>query len=318
MRAGEARGEHHLFAWLVVDGDTRATPSASLSRGLERFGEALLHVGANPQRSTTASIVCFLFLSSFGGSIELGDDAVDPRADETLATQFCETRAVFAFALADHRRQHHDARLAGSASTWSTIWLTVCAASGMTVIRAARLADACKQQAQVVVDFGDRADRRARVVRGRFLFDRDRRRQTFDVVDVGLFHHRQELPRIGRQRFDVAALAFRVQRIERQRRLSGPGQAGDDDSLSRGIVRSKFFRLWVRAPRSVMLSTDPSAQRKPEKIRATIPAPQGALSLTPDSAGAVCFRGTMRYAAASHDHRHTRTDPWRGASTKSF
>jgi hypothetical protein len=97
------------------------------------------------------------------------------------------------------------------------------------MIDAVRIADAREQQAQVVVDLGDRADGRARVVRRRLLLDRDRRRQPFDQIDVGLFHQLQELPRVGRQRLDVAALPLRIQRVERERALARPGQAGDDD-----------------------------------------------------------------------------------------
>ena len=99
------------------------------------------------------------------------------------------------------------------------------------MVRAARDAGARVQQAQVVVDLGDRADRRAGIVRGRFLLDRDRRRQAVDVIDVGLFHHRQELPGVGRQRLDVAALALGVDRVERERGLAGAGQAREDDQL---------------------------------------------------------------------------------------
>ena len=99
------------------------------------------------------------------------------------------------------------------------------------MLGAARDADARVQQAQVVVDLGDGADGGARVVRGRLLLDRDRRRQAFDVVDVGLLHHRQELPRVRGQRFDVAALAFGVQRVERERRLARARQSRDHDQL---------------------------------------------------------------------------------------
>ncbi len=99
------------------------------------------------------------------------------------------------------------------------------------VVRAVRRADPREQQPQVVVDLGDGADRRARVVARRLLLDRDRRRQTFDQVDVGLLHQLQELPRVRRQRLDVAPLAFGVQRVERERRLAGARQAGDDDQL---------------------------------------------------------------------------------------
>ena len=97
------------------------------------------------------------------------------------------------------------------------------------VIGTARLADAGKQQPQIIVDLGDGADRRTWIVRGRFLLDGNRWRQTFDVIDVGLFHDRQKLPRIGRQRFDVATLAFGVDGVKGQRGLAGAGQAGDHD-----------------------------------------------------------------------------------------
>ncbi len=99
------------------------------------------------------------------------------------------------------------------------------------VIGAAWRAGAREQQAQVVVDFGYRADRRARVVRRRFLLDGDRGRQPVDMIDIGFFHHRQELPGIGGQRFDVAALAFGVDRVECERRFAGTGQPGNHDQL---------------------------------------------------------------------------------------
>ena len=41
----------------------------------------------------------------------------------------------------------------------------------------------------------------------------------------------QELARVSGQRFDIAALAFRVQGVEGQRRLAGAGQAGNHDQL---------------------------------------------------------------------------------------
>ena len=96
------------------------------------------------------------------------------------------------------------------------------------------MADPRPQQAQVVVDLGDRADRRPRVPRGGLLVDRDRRRQPLDRVDVGLVHLAQELPRVGRQRLDVAALALGVDRVEGKARLTGPGEPGDDDQ---GVAR---------------------------------------------------------------------------------
>ena len=204
--------------------DTRRDAVGERDRGFERFGEPLLCVVAHAQPVDDRFDRVLLVLVERRRMIEVGDDAVDARPDESVGDEFAEHVLVFAFAIGDHRREHHDARIARQREHLVDHLTDGLRRERLTVVRAARLADAREQQAQVVVDFGDRADGRARVVRRRFLFDRDRRRQPFDVVDVGLFHHRQELPRVRRQRFDVATLAFRVQRIERERRLARPGQ----------------------------------------------------------------------------------------------
>ena len=99
----------------------------------------------------------------------------------------------------------------------------------LAAVVAVGLADPRPEQAQVVVDLGDGADRRARVARGRLLVDRDRRREPLDRVDVGLLHLAQELARVGRQRLDVAALALGVDRVEGEARLARAREPGDDD-----------------------------------------------------------------------------------------
>ena len=83
-----------------------------------------------------------------------------------------------------------------------------------------RLTDAREEQTQVVVDFRHRADGRARIVADALLVNRNRGRQSFDLIHVGLFHLPEELARVRAQRFDVAALSFRVDRIERERRFA--------------------------------------------------------------------------------------------------
>ena len=114
------------------------------------------------------------------------------------------------------------------------------------MVRAVRIADARIQEAQVVVDLGDRAHGRARVVRRRLLLDRDRRRQAFDQIDVGLVHQLQELPRVRRKRLDIATLPFRVQRIECERALARAGQAGDHDQPMPRQVEVQVLQI-VRA-----------------------------------------------------------------------
>ena len=95
--------------------------------------------------------------------------------------------------------------------------------------RAVRHAGARVEQAQVVVHLGDRADGRARVAVRRLLVDRHRRGQALDEVDVRLVHLAEELPGVRRERLDVPALALGEDRVEREARLPGPGQAGEHD-----------------------------------------------------------------------------------------
>ena len=121
-----------------------------------------------------------------------------------------------------------------SVITWSTICSTDWPAIGAPQLWQCGMADPRPQQAQVVVDLGDRPDRRPRVARGRLLVDRDRRREALDRVHVGLVHLAQELAGVGRQRLDVAALALGVDRVEGKARLTGPGEPGDDDQ---GVAR---------------------------------------------------------------------------------
>ncbi len=124
---------------------------------------------------------------------------------------------MLALALADNRRQQHELAAFGQRQ-----YLIDHLADGLcfqrrVMVRAAGRADPRIEQTQVVVDLGDGAHGGARVVRGRFLLDRDRRGEPLNGVDVGLFHHREELARIRRKRFDVTALAFCVESVECQR-----------------------------------------------------------------------------------------------------
>src|SRR5205085_3775087 len=88
----------------------------------------------------------------------------------------------------------------------------------------------------VVVDFGDRRDRRARVAAGGLLLDRNGRREAVDMLDVRLLHHLQELARIGGEALDVTALAFGIDGVEREARLARAAEAGDHRQAFAGDV----------------------------------------------------------------------------------
>ncbi len=78
-------------------------------------------------------------------------------------------------------------------------------------------AAAREQQTEVIVDLGCRGHGGPRVAGRVLLLDGDGRRQTVDQVHVRLLDAFQELPGIGRKRFDVTALPFRIDGVESKR-----------------------------------------------------------------------------------------------------
>ena len=164
------------------------------------------------------------------GHIRRLDDApVDAESHIALRLHRLEQLDELALAVAHHRREHHQLRLLGQRQHRVDHLADALRLQRQAVVRAVRRAGAGEEQAQVVVDLGDRAHRRARVVAGGLLLDRDRRRQALDHVDIGLVHQLQELARIGREALDIAALPFGIERVEGQAGLARARQPGDDD-----------------------------------------------------------------------------------------
>ena len=185
-------------------------------------------------RSTTTSTSCFFFLSSARRLGERDDLAVDAGAGEALALHLAEQLEVLALAAADDGASTWNRVPSGSWRSRSTICCGVCRPIGSPQLDAVRAARAGVQQAQVVVDLGDGADGRAGVAVRGLLVDGDRGRQALDEVDVRLVHLAEELPGVGAERLHVAALALGEDRVEGQRRLAGPRQAGEHDE---GVAR---------------------------------------------------------------------------------
>ncbi|RYG87932.1 ABC transporter ATP-binding protein [bacterium] len=99
------------------------------------------------------------------------------------------------------------------------------------------------QQLQVIVQLGHGADRRTRAAHRVGLVDRDGGRDAGDRVDLRAIHAIEELPRVRRERLDVAALAFRIERVEHQRRLAAAGHAGDDRQLAERQVEIDVAKI---------------------------------------------------------------------------
>ena len=214
---------------LAVDHRDLDEPVRELDRGLDRVGEPLAQVVLHDEAVDHDRDVVLELLVERRRVLDQVRLAVDADAREPLAAQVLEHVLELALAPAHDGGVDREARAGGQREHLVDDLLGGLARDRPAADRAVRMPDAGVQEPQVVRDLGDRADRRARVARGRLLIDRDRRREALDGVDVGLVHLPEELPRVRRERLDVASLPLRVERVECQRRLAGAREAGDAD-----------------------------------------------------------------------------------------
>src|SRR2546422_11383426 len=91
------------------------------------------------------------------------------------------------------------------------------AGDGLAAAGTMRDADGAVNHTEIVVDFGDGADGRARRARGGLLLDGDGRREPLDGVHVRPLHLIQELTRVRRERLDIAPLPLGIDRSEERR-----------------------------------------------------------------------------------------------------
>ena len=232
VRAGEPLGVATLAVRVVVRQvdeveDHHATGQAQCR--LDRVGDALLagRLGRQPVDNGLDRVLLLLLQPRRVG--ERVHDAVHPDPRVPLDLQVVEQVDVLAFSLPDHRGQDLEPGAFGHLENAIDDLLRGLLGDRFPTDGAMRPADAGEQQPEVVVDLGDRADRRARVAARRLLIDRHRRGQPLDEVHVRLVHLPEELPRVCGQRLHVATLALGEDRVESQARLAGAGQAGEDD-----------------------------------------------------------------------------------------
>ncbi len=226
----------------------RHDPVRQRSSGLDRVDEALAHVSAhhqavNDDRDLVPDVAVEVEIV-----LETVQLAVDDDPREALRAQVLEQLAELPLAAADDGRQDHEARALSELEDLVGDLLDRLPGDRLAANVAVRHADARPQQAQVVVDLRDRANRRARVARGRLLVDRDRRREPLDRVHVGLVHLPEELARVRRQRLDVAPATLRVDRVEGKRGLAGAREPGQhDERVARQRQRDVLEVVLARA-----------------------------------------------------------------------
>src|SRR5690606_8603454 len=108
---------------------------------------------------------------------EIAHFAVDARAHEACLPDVFENLLVAALTILNHRREDLDPRPFRPALDRFDDLLSRLRLDALATHGAVGDADPRVEQAQIVVNFGDGADGRARVVADAFLVNRDRRRQ---------------------------------------------------------------------------------------------------------------------------------------------
>src|SRR5205809_149078 len=83
--------------------------------------------------------------------------------------------------------------------------------------RIVRLTNGGEKNSQVIVYLSRGRDGRPWIGAGATLLDRDGGRQSFDEIDIRLFHLIEELPRVRGEALDVTPLALRIKSVESQR-----------------------------------------------------------------------------------------------------
>ena len=195
VRAGHPLGEAALplrVARLAVDELDDEQPPGQAERGLDGVGEPALcrgvvrTLGHEPVDDDVDGVLDLLL--ELRGVGEGHDLAVDPGPCETLALQLGEQVDVLALAGADDGSEHLEAGLLGQLEEAVDDLLRALPGDRLAARRAVRAPGSREEQAQVVVDLGDRADRGPGVAVGRLLVDGHRRGQPLDEVDVRLVH----------------------------------------------------------------------------------------------------------------------------------
>ena len=219
---------------------------AHAQHGLDAFGQALGDVGAHLDAVDHHVHVVLVVFFQLGQLFVLVQLAVHTKAHIALRQHLCEQLVELALFLSGEWCQQHQARAFGQLQDGIHHLAHGLRRQRHAVLGAVRRARARPQQAQVVVDFRHRAHGGARVVAGGFLLDGNGGRQALDQIHVGFIEPPQKLPRVGREAFHIAALAFGVQRVKRQAGLARARQPGNHHQLVAWNVEVDVFQV-VRA-----------------------------------------------------------------------
>lgn len=127
---------------------------------------------------------------------EPDDLAIDAGPQVAAFEHVLKEVLVFSLLPAHHGRQDQETRAGGQRENAIEDLFARLRGDGPIAIRAMSLTDARVENAKVIVNLGDGANRGARIFTGGFLLNADRGRQPAEVIDVGFLELAKKLTRV--------------------------------------------------------------------------------------------------------------------------
>ena len=192
--------------------------------------------------------------------------AIDDHQAAALFAYFGQNKIEFLAVDLEHRRAHFDFRAFRQRQNDFKDTAGTEAGHALASTRAVRCGHRREEQVEVAGDVGHGADGRSRIAADGLLFDRDDGREAEDEVHVRLCDLSDKALGVARQRFEIAALAFRIDGVERQAGFPGTGETRYDDQpvswefdrdISSDCERARPAPRWCFAALVSILSAAP-------------------------------------------------------------
>ena len=189
-------------------------PLGQLQRLLETIRQPCLDASLHRDAVHHHLDVVLVFLVENGRVLDGIKLAIHPQPRIARALPLGDFLAIFALAPAYHRRQQIGPRPLGQSHHPIHHLRNGLRRNRQPGRGRIRHPHPRPQQAHIIVNLGHRRHGRTRIATGGLLLDADRRAQPIDMLDIGLLHHLQKLPRIGAQRFHIAPLPLGIDRVK--------------------------------------------------------------------------------------------------------
>lgn len=163
-----------------------------------------------------------------------GDFAIDAEADEAGLDEFFEAVGHIETTLDGEGSDEEELRVGFHPEDRLNDFLGGLGSDRVEAGGAVHLAETGEEDAEVVVDFGDRTDGASRGVSEVLLFEGDSGGESFDAIEDRFRHLSDELSGVATEAFDEASLSFGVDGFESEAGFSATAWATEDRHLVQG------------------------------------------------------------------------------------